>query len=229
MVNIAPTTLTFLKDLEAHNNRDWFNENKSWYQKEHAQVTTFVDVLLERMKELDQLETLSGKKSLMRIYRDTRFSKIKTPYNPRFAGSFKRVKPQLRGGYFFRIMPGATLVGGGFYGPSSEDLKLLRGQLAQDAEPLRAVMNSSAFKQTFGHLQGEQVKTAPKGYPKDHQEIDLLRYKSMYVFREFTDEEVLSGNFMDEMIGTWNVIRPFFDVMTDYLTTDLNGISLIDE
>lgn len=228
MDRIEASTLDFLKQLQANNEREWFNENKPWYQDEHAKMVAFVDQLLDRMKQLDQLETASGKKSLMRIYRDTRFSKDKTPYNPRFAGSFKRIKPQLRGGYFFRIMPGATLVGGGFYGPNPDDLKLLRGQISQDSEPLRQVINSDVFKSTFGELQGEQVKTAPKGYAKDHPEIDLLKYKSMYVFRDFTDKEVLQKNFMDEAIKTFEALRPFFDVMTDYLTTDLNGISLID-
>ncbi len=228
MAVIESSTLRFLKDLAEHNDRDWFNKNKKVYQAEHTKIVDFVEELLEEMKGHDQLSTPSAKKSLMRIYRDTRFSKDKTPYNPRFAGSFSRIKPQLRGGYFFRIMPGATVVGGGFYGPNPDDLKLLRGQIAQDASPLREVIESKAFKDMFGGLQGDQVKTAPKGYPKDHEEIDLLKYKSMYVFRDFTDKEVQSKDFKTEMIKTFLGLRPFFDVMTEYLTTDLNGISMID-
>lgn len=225
---IESSTLKFLRNLAEHNDRDWFHQNKNIYQEEHSKIVDFVDGLLEEMRTHDQISTISAKKSLMRIYRDTRFSKDKTPYNPRFGGSFSRVKPQLRGGYFFRIMPGATVVGGGFYGPSPEDLKLLRGQIAQDAIPLRQVIQSERFKMMFGDLQGDQVKTAPKGFSKEHAEIDLLRYKSMYVFRNFTDQEVLSENFKSEMINTFIGLRPFFDVMTEYLTTDLNGISMID-
>lgn len=225
---IESSTLKFLRNLAEHNDRDWFHQNKNIYQEEHSKIVDFVDGLLEEMRTHDQISTISAKKSLMRIYRDTRFSKDKTPYNPRFGGSFSRVKPQLRGGYFFRIMPGATVVGGGFYGPSPEDLKLLRGQIAQDAIPLRQVIQSERFKMMFGDLQGDQVKTAPKGFSNEHAEIDLLRYKSMYVFRNFTDQEVLSENFKSEMINTFIGLRPFFDVMTEYLTTDLNGISMID-
>ncbi len=228
MKTIPTTTFEFLSKLNANNNRDWFNENKPWYQKEHEQVIAFVDELLDRMKGLDQLSNDSGKKSLMRIYRDVRFSKDKSPYNPRFAGSFARIKPQLRGGYFFRFMPGATVVGGGFYGPNKDDLKLIRDHIAQDEEPLRLVINSTGFKKTFGALQGEQLKTAPKGYPKDHDSIDLLKYKSMYAFKSFTDKEVLSDNFQDEIVEVFQAIRPFFDVMTEMLTTDLNGLSLIE-
>ena len=225
---IPPSTFEFLAQLNENNNRDWFNANKPRYQEAHEHTIAFVDELLLQMKELDQLSTESGKKSLMRIYRDVRFSKDKSPYNPRFAGSFSRIKPQLRGGYFFRFMPGATVVGGGFYGPNKDDLKLLRDHIAQDDEPLRSVINSDDFRKTFGVLQGEQLKTAPKGFPKDHHSIDLLKYKSMYAFREFKDEEVLSAHFQTEMIKVFKSIRPFFDVMTEMLTTDLNGISLIE-
>lgn len=226
--SIPPSTFEFLSQLEAHNDRDWFNKNKKRYQQEHEHVVAFVDQLLDRMKQLDQLSTSSGKKSLMRIYRDVRFSNDKRPYDPRFAGSFSRIKPELRGGYFFRFKPGETVVGGGFYNPEPADLKLIREQIAQDASPLRAVLESKDFKKVFGELMGERVKTAPKGFEKDHPEIDLLRYKSMYVFKSFQDEEVHQDNFLEEAVKVFVAIRPFFDVMTEYLTTDLNGISLID-
>ncbi|MHA7101745.1 DUF2461 domain-containing protein [Roseivirga pacifica] len=225
---IPKSTFEFLSKLNQNNEREWFNENKVWYEQEHAAVIAFADAMLSSMQAHDQLQTESGKKSLMRIYRDTRFSKDKTPYKPRFAGSFSRVKPQLRGGYFFSFKPGETVVGGGFYGPNSDDLKLLRNQIAQDDEPLRKVLNDKAFKSMFGVLKGDQVKTAPKGFDKEHEAIDLLRYKSMYVFREFKDQEVLSESFFDEAIKTFLALRPFFDVMTEYLTTDLNGRSIID-
>jgi len=226
--SIPLSTFDFLKQLEEHNDRDWFNQNKKRYQQEHEHVIAFVDQLLDRMKQLDQLSTSSGKKSLMRIYRDVRFSNDKRPYDPRFAGSFARIKPDLRGGYFFRFKPGETVVGGGFYNPNPADLKLIRDQVAQDASPLRSVLESKGFKEVFGELMGEQVKTAPKGFDKDHPEIDLLRYKSMYVFKSFKDDEVHQENFLEEVVKVYVAIRPFFDVMTEYLTTDLNGISLID-
>ena len=225
---IPSSSFDFLSKLEENNNREWFNENKKQYQQEHEHVIAFVEELLNRLKEIDQITTISGKKSLMRIYRDVRFSNDKRPYDPRFAGSFARIKPQLRGGYFFRFKPGETVIGGGFYQPNADDLKLIRDHIAQDDEPLRAVLNSKEFKGTFGELMGEQLKTAPKGYDKEHPAIDLLRHKSMYVFKSFTDAEVLSSDFFGEVLKVFVAIRPFFDVMTEYLTTDLNGMSLND-
>ncbi len=228
MAQIAKTSFDFLNQLSENNNRDWFTDNKPWYQEEHHNAYEFAEALLQGLKEHDEITTLSGKKSLMRVYRDVRFSKDKSPYNPRWAGGFNRQKPHLRGGYYFHLKPGETVVGGGFYGPAPEDLKLIRNQIAQDDQPLRSVLNDPDFKNTFGALQGDQVKTAPKGFDKEHPSIDLLRYKSLYVFRSFSDQEVLSPNFLWEALGTFIALRPFFDVMTEMLTTDLNGISLID-
>ncbi len=228
MTQINKSSFDFLNQLAENNNRDWFNENKPWYQDEHQNACDFAEAMLQGLRENDDITTVSGKKSLMRVYRDVRFSKDKSPYNPRWAGSFNRLKPQLRGGYYFHLKPGQTVIGGGFYGPAPEDLKLIRDQIAQDDQPLRDVLNEPAFKKVFGALQGDQVKTAPKGFDKEHPSIDLLRYKSMYVFRNFSDKEVLSPNFLKEAISTFVALRPFFDVMTEMLTTDLNGLSLID-
>jgi uncharacterized protein (DUF2461 family) len=75
---------------------------------------------------------------------------------------------------------------------------------------------------------GEQVKTAPKGYTKDHPAIDLLRYKQFIVRRAFSDEEVLSDQFIEKMVATFHEMRPFFDFMSEVLTTDSNGVPLDD-
>ncbi|MFT6972775.1 MAG: hypothetical protein ACJAXB_002718 [Candidatus Endobugula sp.] len=223
---ISPSNLNFLTQLAQHNDRDWFNENKSWYQSEHENTMVFADQLLALLTEVDQISTVSGKKSLMRIYRDVRFSKDKSPYNPRWAGSFNRVKPDLRGGYYFRIQPGATIVGGGFYNPNTEDIKLIRDHIAVDDQPLRDLLVSDGFRNTFGQLMGDKLKTAPKGFEKDHPALDLLKFKTMYCFRSFSDKEVLSKDFAEKVTATFLNLRPFFDLMTEYLTTDMNGISL---
>ncbi|MCA6432902.1 MAG: DUF2461 domain-containing protein [Cytophagales bacterium] len=103
---IQPSTLSFLKKLSKNNNRDWFNTHKDEYLKAQENMHHFVDTLIAKMNMHDQLETPSGKKSLYRIYNDVRFSQDKTPYNPRFAGTLRRVKPMLRGGYYYWVKPG---------------------------------------------------------------------------------------------------------------------------
>jgi uncharacterized protein (TIGR02453 family) len=120
------------------------------------------------------------------------------------------------------------MIGGGFWQPEPKDLKRIREEIAMDAAPLRKILNSASFKKHFGKLEGEQVKTAPKGYSKDHPDIDLLRYKSLIVSHHFTDQEVTSPGFDKEILKYFKALRPFFDYMSEVLTTDVNGVSMID-
>ena len=223
MPKIERETIDFLKELNQHNNREWFQENKYKYELAHENMVGFASLLLMEMNKHDDIETPTGKKSLHRIYRDVRFSKDKTPYKNHFSGSFSRATELLRGGYYFHVEPGNSFAGGGFWGPSKEDLQLLREHIAQDDTPFRAVINSNAFKDTFGELEGETLKTAPKGFDKEHPAIDLLRFKSFLLRKDFTDQEVIAGDFHIKVNETFKAMRPFFDVMSECLTTNLNG------
>ena len=183
----------------------------------------FANGLLELMSKQDNIETVSGKKSLYRIYRDIRFSKNKTPYKTHWGGFFTRATKLLRGGYYFHIEPGNSFVGGGFWQPNSDDLKRIRFSIAADDTELRDIIADKKFIKTFGQLVGDQVKTAPQGYKKDHPSIDLLRFKQFLVTKKFSDKEVLDKNFTNEVVKTFTVMRPFFDYMSEVLTTDANG------
>ena len=220
---IKKETFRYLKDLANNNNREWFNSNKNSYQEALLNTQQFVDALIVKMSSHDHLETTSGKKALYRIYNDVRFSKDKTPYNPRFAGSLRRYKPMLRGGYYFWLKPGASKVGCGFTYPNPEDLKRIRMDIQYNHHDWEKMLGSKKINDTFGEMIGEQVKTAPKGFSKDDPAIELLRYKQYWFERSFTDKEVLAGNFLNEVNKTYKTIRPFFDYMSDVLTTDLNG------
>ncbi len=220
-------TFDFLKQLDKNNNREWFTAHKSDYEKSHEEMQEFAEKLIGEMNKYDQIETPSAKKSLYRIYRDVRFSKDKTPYKNHWSGRMKRATKALRGGYYYHIQPGNTLVVGGFFGPNSEDLLHIRKHLAQEADPLRKVMASKKFKDTFGEMFGEQLKTAPKGFDKEHPDLDLLRYKQFMVKHSFTDKEVLDPKFHVTMAKVYREMRSFFDYMSDILTTDLNGRPLI--
>ncbi len=226
-VKIQPSNLEFLKLVKKNNNRDWFNEHKERYIKEHDDIIVFADALLLEMNKHDAIETPSGKKSLHRIYRDTRFSKEKTPYKTNWSGGFKRATKKRRGGYYFHIEPGNTFVAGGFWGPEPQDLKRIRDEFAYDAAPLRKILKSKSFVNTFGKLEGEQVKTTPKGFDSKDPAIDLLRYKQLVLVKKFTDKEALSESFVKQVSETFKAMRPFLDYMTDVLITDMNGISLV--
>lgn len=218
---------TFLKELQSNNNREWFNANKSTYLDVHKNVIEFADHLLAELQQTDEIETASGKKSLHRIYRDTRFSKDKTPYKNNFSGGFRRATDTLRGGYYFHLQPGRTMVAGGFWGPNPADLLHIRKQIQQDPDELRSIINSKKFKESFGTLDGEQVKTAPKGFAKDDPAIDLLRYKQFLVVHTFKNADVMKADFPKIMADQFKNMRPFFDYMSEILTTDLNGESTL--
>ncbi len=221
---IAKETLNFLKDLEKNNNRDWFMEHKTTFKKHESDVKSFYEQVKERLEVHDDIE----KMKMFRIYRDVRFSKDKTPYKSHFAGSFSRLGAQLRGGYYLRIKPGETFVATGFWEPNKEDLFRIRKEFEMDAEPFRKVINEKEFKQVWGDLQGEEVKTAPKGFDKTHQNIDLIKRKQFIFVRNFSDREVLSTDFIEKIDHSFRAIRPYFDLMGDILTTNLNGESLLD-
>lgn len=220
-------SLSFLSSLAENNNREWFQANKSAYDASHEEMIAFADQLVSEMNAHDVIETPNGKKSLYRIYRDVRFSKDKTPYKTHWAGRMKRAGASRRGGYYYKIGLEEAYVVGGFFGPNAKDLLHFRNQIALDAEPLRSILESKSFKKTFGKLRGEQLKTTPKGFEKDHPEIDLLRYKQYYIRHDFTRTQVNYPKFHKIMSDAFKEMRPFLDCMTETITTDLNGIPLI--
>lgn len=220
---VPASGFNFLKALGKNNNRDWFNARKDTYESETEAIAVFAEALLQQLNTHDEIETPSGKKSLHRIYRDTRFSADKTPYKTNWSGHFRRATKYRRGGYYFQLEPGKSFLAGGFWGPNAADLKRIRDEIAFDDKPLRKILNSRTFQNTFGVLQGEQVKTAPKGYPAGHEAIDLLRYKQFLLIRHFTDAEVLSPDFLPLASQTFRNMRPFFDYMSEVLTLSANG------
>jgi len=221
---IPASSLAFLKTLKNNNNRDWFNKNKKRFLEEQESIAGFAEALLALLNMHDMIETPSGKKSLHRIYRDTRFSSNKTPYKTSWTGSFRRAAKHRRGGYYFHIEPGNSFIAGGFFGPVPEDIKRIRDDIAFDATPLRKIINSKSFVATFGELRGEQLKTTPKGFDAADAAIDLLRYKQFIVKRNFTDEQVLDDSFLKEANQTFKNMRPFFDYMSEVLSADVNGL-----
>jgi uncharacterized protein (TIGR02453 family) len=222
-VIIPKSSFNFLKRIKINNDRDWFNEHKEEFLTEQKAVEEFADALLMELNSHDSIETPTGKKSLHRIYRDTRFSKDKTPYKTNWSGSFKRATKYRRGGYYFHLEPGNSFIAGGFWGPSPEDLKRIRDDISFDSGPIRKIIKSKTFVSTFEKLRGEQIKTTPKGFHAEDDAIDLLRFKQFLLIKPFADHKVLSTDFLKEANQTFKNMRPFFDYMTEVLTTDFNG------
>ena len=226
-IQISTSTLRFLKTLSQNNNREWFADHKQDYELAKLNTEAFIDALIAKMNVHDQLETSSAKQSLYRIYNDVRFSADKTPYNARFAGNLKRVKPHLRGGYYYWIRPGNSRLGCGFVYPHSDDLKKIRQDIEMNFADWKKLLRSKSIVSNFDSIQGEKVKTAPRGFSSDNPAIELLRLKQFWFERKFSDREVLAPDFLDNMNKTFKAIRPFFNYMSDMLTTDANGQSIL--
>ena len=230
---------TYMRDLQRNNERDWFNANKDRYKAVLEDVTAFAKTVQAGLEEDDVL--VQGKKPVMRIYRDTRFSKDKTPYKRHWGGGFDREGRERRGGYYWHVEPGGikqwdefdssyeAFVGGGFWAPERDDLARIREELAVDHEAFRKLLASEPIKTTFGGQlhEGEKLKTAPKGYDKEHPAIDLLNHKSFVLVRHFTKQEVAAKDFSEQVAQTFKDMRPFLDYMSHVLTTDSNGVSLL--
>ena len=219
---LTKSTFEFLDLLNKNNNRDWFTENKKRFETENNLAKAFFTEVYTDLEKIDSLE----KMQVFRIYRDVRFSKDKLPYKNHFSVGFSRTKPMLRGGMYLHIENEASFVGGGFWAPNNEDLLRIRKEIELDASDLREIISNTTFKKMFGTLEGEELKTAPKNFDKTHPDIDLIRKKQYLLTRKFSNQEVMSPNFREEVIATFAAMRPFFNYMSDVLTSDLNGESL---
>lgn len=223
-ITIPKEALSFFNKLHKNNNRDWFNDNKPEFKALEAEVKQCYNEIYNSLNTHDEVD----KMKMFRIYRDVRFSKDKTPYKTYFGGSFHRKKPELRGGYYLHIAPNnESFLATGFWEPKKEDLLRIRKEFEMDAEEIRAIMNNKAFKKVWGSFVGDEVKTAPKGFNKEDKNIDLIKKKQFIFTKKLTDAEITASNFLSKVDDDFALIRPYFDYMSDVLTTNLNGESLL--
>ncbi len=220
---ISKDAFDFLKELSKNNNKDWFEQHKPTFKTHEKAVKSFFETIKEGLNHHDEIE----KMKMFRIYRDVRFSKDKTPYKTHLSASFSRLGAHLWGGYYIHLTPGGSFLATGFWDPNKEDLFRIRKELETDASEFREVIGEKSFKKIWGDLAGDAVKTAPKGFDREHPDIDLIRKKQFIFIRNFSDKEVLSDSFSREVDESYRSIRPYFDLMSDILTTNLNGESIL--
>ena len=220
---IPKDTISFLRDLKLNNNRDWFNENKQRFNSIQSGVKEFANEVNESLKKSDDIEKLK----IFRIYRDLRFSKDKTPYKKNIGMAFHRAKPELRGGYYLELSADESFVAVGFWNPNKEDLLRIRKEIEVDGQEFESVINDRKIKDIWGEIKGQEVKTSPKGFNKDHQHIDLIKKKQFIFIKKLKEEDILDEIFQKKLVSYFISIRPFFDYMSEILTTNLDGESLL--
>lgn len=224
MAKFSNNLLDFFNRLEKNNNRDWFNEHKKEFKTIESEAKKCYSEVFNLLKSHDEVDQFK----MFRIYRDVRFSKNKLPYKTHFGGTFHRKKPELRGGYYLHIAPSnESFIAAGFWEPNASDLQRMRKEFETDATEMRQIINEETFKSVWGNLVGDELKTAPRDFDKDHPDIDLIKKKQYIFVKKYTDNEVLSDDFLEQVNTSFKAIRPYFDYMSEVLTTNLNGESII--
>ena len=214
----------FLTDLKNNNNREWFAENKEYYQREENGIKDFFIAINESLSTIDNI----GGMKAYRIYRDIRFSKDKTPYKTYRSCSFKRASESLRGSYHLEITPGGSFLAAGFWQPNKEDLLRIRKEFELDSSYIKKIFSDKNFAINFsGFYEKNSLKQAPAGFNKNDPNIDLIKKKDFIVLQKFTDKEVLSKYFNEKVVNSFKKTKPFLNYMSEVLTTNLNGESIL--
>jgi uncharacterized protein (TIGR02453 family) len=213
--NLEPA-LRFLDELRQNNNKPWFDSHRADYDTARSCFAQLVDDLIDEFRASDHLQGLSAKSCIARIYRDIRFSKDKTPYKTNLGamvapGGWKTSAF----GYYLSLEPqGQSMVAGGLYAPTPEQLLKFRRAIDEDAAAFKEITGAPDFVQAFGAIEGERLKTAPKGYDRSHPEIDLLQLKQITAIRRFTDQQVLADDFAAQVAGSFRAMKPFLNYLT---------------
>ena len=212
--------LSFLSALQKNNSKEWMDANKSDYQSSKKVFLQFVTELIEKTAKFDPTITgLLAKDCVFRINRDIRFSKDKSPYKTNMGAFIARGGKKTKGaGYYVHIQPENCFIGGGIYMPEAAELAKIRQEIDYNASALLEILSEENFKNTFGEMNGARLKTAPKGYPKDHPHIDLLRLKSFTVFTKVPETEVKKDNFLDEVSNKFLTMYAFNNYLNNAVT-----------
>jgi uncharacterized protein (TIGR02453 family) len=220
MEPVKKSTLDFLTAIERNNNRDWFIANRSLYLEAKDNFESFVQELINKIITFDPiLKGLEVKNCVYRLNRDIRFSNDKSPYKSHL-GAFIVRGGKKNGdkfaGYYFHIEPGKSIIAGGAYMPPAPWLSAIREKISETPDEFIDIINSKKFKKYFGKIEGEKLKKMPKGYPADHPQIELLKYKSYLIMNEVPDKKVLSDDYFDYVIEVFRAMKPFNDYLNEY-------------
>jgi uncharacterized protein (TIGR02453 family) len=221
MERINKSTLDFLNQIKSNNNRDWFLSNRPAYLEARGNYESFVQKLIDELIEFEPImKGLEVKNCVYRFNRDIRFSNDKSLYKTHF-GAFIVRGGKKNGdkfaGYYFHIEPGASIIAGGAYMPPAPWLSAIREKIDEEPDRFKKILNDKEFIRYFGELTGEKLKKSPKGYPSDHPNAELLKFKSYLVVNEPTDVSVLSEGYFEHTVKVMKAMKPLNDFLNEYL------------
>ncbi len=206
---LSKNTIAFLEKLAENNNREWFNENKNLYLEAQQNVLDFVTELLDEMSEFDEnLAKLDPKKTLFRIYRDTRFSLDKSPYKTNIGASINGIgKKDGSAGYYLHIEPGKAFLAAGVYMCDPKRLKKIRQEISSFSEEFSSIVNHKDFKKF--ELMDEKLSRVPQGFEKDDPMAEFLKMKHFVVTVNLKDEDLLQKDAVTKFSAVFKKMEPF--------------------
>lgn len=205
------TSLDFLAQLALNNNRDWFTENKKNYETAKSEFLGFVSEIIQGLAEFEpELADENPKKTMFRINRDIRFSKDKSPYKTNFGAAIaKGGRKSGYPAYYIHFQPGNSFIGGGVYQPEPKLLKAIRSEIYENTSEFKSIINEKKFKQFFDGLHGDKLKSAPRGFDKLFEDIELLKNKHYAVMHSVSDEFWLKNNVFENTMEIFHSMKPF--------------------
>ncbi len=214
---IKASTISFLKALKKNNDREWFDKNRERYSMAKEDHHIFIEQLIKDFSKVNpMLKGLTAKDCVFRIYRDVRFSKNKDPYKTNMgAGINPGGKKMEMAGAYIHIEPGRSFIAGGRWMPDAPTIKAIRQEIDYNLPKFKKIISDKNFVKQFKKLEDEKLKTAPKGYPKDHPEIELLKYTSYIVSRELDDKLIQSKDLIKELTIAYKTMLPFLNFLNE--------------
>jgi uncharacterized protein (TIGR02453 family) len=210
------STIEFLRKLKKNNNREWFNKNRKLYEDAKYDFEIFIFELIQKISEYDEsVSGLEPKDCLFRIYKDVRFSKDKSPYKTNLGASInKGGRKAPTAGYYVHIDPSECFLASGLYMPMPDKLLEVRKGIADDYRKFRKIIEHKDFKKNFGKLwTGDSLKTAPKGFEKDHPAAEYLKLKSFIADHTVKQEKALSKNYSEYAAKVFKTVKPLNDFL----------------
>ena len=209
-----PEGLEFFRKLQRNNRREWFQPRKTTFEETLKQpMRELVSALNGAMKSFAPEYATDPDKAIYRIYRDTRFSKDKTPYKDHIAASFPRQGTPWGAGLYFAVSHKQVEIGGGIYMPSPETLRAIRSHIAGHHEEFRKVVATRTVRELFQGLQGEQLTRVPKGFDREDPAADLLKYKQFLLYVELAPELATTASLYPEVVRHFRAMVPFLEFL----------------
>lgn len=205
----------FLDELAANNNREWFAANKSRYEALREKWIRDIQCLIDAMARWEPaLSHVQARDCLYRIYRDTRFSSDKTPYKTYFSVLISPWgRKTEKASYYFHVGVDETAAYGGVWCPPAPMLKKLRKAIVDNIDEFREILAEPRLEKLFPGWWGPQLKTAPKGYDRNHPDIDLLRLTEFGKCHELTRADLEQPGWIEKVSDLFSVLKPLVDFL----------------